>query len=183
MTPGGTPPKPRGRPSLEGRFTWFANSAHERILNGFGQTQAAYAMAVYVALCRESSKNKNSATITATVSQVAGTARLGYRKTFESLHALAKLGVIIITEGKRESGEVRQPPNTYTLCSLSHRKPASLPNGKPTDCTRRTPSRAENPKDSPEGRESNENNATTDGHAPADAAQSTGDSSKKGWQW
>ena len=172
---------PRGKPSGEGRFTWLANSAHERILNGFGQTQAAYAIAVYIALCRESSKNKNSPVITATISQVAGIARLGYRKTFESLHALAELRVITIAEGQRKPGDKIQPPNTYTLCSLSNRKPARLPNGKPSDFPRRTTLHAENPKDSAFSREEKKNYASTDGHALAVAAQSAG--SGRGDQW
>ena len=172
---------PRGRPSNEGRFTWLANSAHERILNGFGQTQAAYAVAVYLALCREASKHKNAPSVTATISQIAGIARLGYRKTFESLHALAELGVITIAEGQRNRGDVVKPPNIYTLCSLSNRKQAFIPNRKQASCIQGTTSHADIPKDSTVGREEKKNNASTDGHALADAAQSTG--GKNGDLW
>jgi hypothetical protein len=142
--------KARGKPSDEGRFIWLSSLAVERIINELGQTQAAYGISVYVALCRLSSREKNNPQIQATVSKIAGMARLGYRKTFEILTALeAKAKVVGIEPGKRSKGEVCQPPNTYTLLSsrLHNGKSGRLHNGKSAGCTGRTPSHAENPKE------------------------------------
>jgi hypothetical protein len=142
--------RPRGKPSGEGRFLWLSSLAVERIANQLGQTQAAYGIAIYVALCRISSREKNNPQITATVSQIAGMARLGYRKTFEVLHQLADAAKVIhIATSDSPAGAGRQPPNTYTLLAsrLHNRKSPRLHNRKSPDCTGRKPSRAEIPKD------------------------------------
>ena len=142
-------PRPRGKPSSEGRFTWQSSLALERIVNSLGQTQAAYGVAVYVALTRSSSRDKNNPVIVATINHIAGAARLGYRKTFEVLYQLVDAGVIAIAESARTPGTKYQLPNTYTLLSLHNGKSGRLHNGKRSDCTGRTPSRAENPKELP----------------------------------
>lgn len=141
--------KPRGsKPSLEGRFIWISNLVHERINNAFG-TQATHAVAIYAALCRLSQRNKeNPAVVIASVSQIAGLCRLGYRKTFDVLHGLAEQAkVISITPGQREikEGRITQPPNIYTLLSLRlHNKQSDrLHNKQSSDCTGSTPSNAD----------------------------------------
>ena len=152
----------------------MAVSAHEQILNGFGQTQAAFGLAVYHALCRESSRNKNSAAITATVQQLARTAGLGYRKTQDCLHALAGKGLISIVPGKRTTGHTVQPPNTYTLLSLHTRTAAAPSSMRPAECGASHPSPAETP--------IGKDIKNPDGLAPAGAAQSVA-SDWKGDKW
>lgn len=127
--------QPRGKPSEDGRFIWLASLVVERIVNELGATQAAFAIAVYVALARLSSQQRNAASIQAPVSKIAGMARLSYRKTFQVLHELESVAKVIqITPCARIPGDRRQAPSTYTLLSLR------LRNGKPekasSDCTR-----------------------------------------------
>lgn len=149
---------PRGNPSSEGRFVWIASVVIERIINAFGLTHAAFAVAVYVALARLSSRDKNNPEIVATVAQIAGMANIGYRKTLETLHGLRRIGVLHFEESAPRKEAKRQPVNRYVLLSgrLPARKPRGIPEGSHRDCTRRTSSRAENPKDSPVRGESKE---------------------------
>src|SRR6516164_9468977 len=116
--------KARGKPSDEGRFLWLSSLSVERIVNELGQIQAAYGIAVYVALCRLSAREKGNPRVRATVSKIAGMARLGYRKTFEILHALETAAKVISIQSERSRGDITQPPNTYTLlaCRLHNRK-------------------------------------------------------------
>ena len=143
--------RPRGKPSEDGRFIWISSLAAERIVNEFGATQAAFAIAVYIALARISSREKNNPVVTASVSKLAGMARLSYRKTFDILHALEAARLISIKGGERKPGDIQKAPSSYMLlaCRLHNRKPAKLHDMQPRSCTRRTSSRAENPKDSP----------------------------------
>jgi hypothetical protein len=125
-------------------------------VNELGQTQAAFGMAVYVALCRLSSREKNSPEVRATIGKIAGMARVGYRTAFDILKALETIArVIKITAGERAPGHTVQPPNTYTLlaCRLHKAQSARLPIAQSADCGGRSPSPAENPKDSAFGRE------------------------------
>jgi hypothetical protein len=151
--------KARSRPSDDGRFIWLSSLAAERIVNELGQTQAAFGMAVYVALCRLSSREKNNPEICATVAKIAGLARLGYRKTFDILSALETTArVIRITPGERAPSDATQPPNTYTLlaCRLHNTQSGRLHNTQSADCLIRShrlhataPSHAETPKETP----------------------------------
>ncbi len=146
--PSKLPPHRPTKPSSEGRFVWQSSLALERITNQLGQTQAAYGVAVYVALCRLSGKQKNNPQFAATVNKIAGMARLSYRKTFDVLSDLEdRAKVISIVPGARIKGQAKQPENTFILLSLR------LHNTQPTDCTRARHSHAENPKDSLRRRE------------------------------
>jgi hypothetical protein len=144
------PVKPRGRPSDEGRFIWLSSLAAERIINELGQTQAAFGIAVYVALCRISGKARN-ATIEATVQKIAGMCRLSYPKTFYILDALqdqAKVIAINRSQKRSDSGRVTQAPNTYTLIRLNSVKAGRLNSVKAADLTGTEHSGSDNPKDS-----------------------------------
>jgi len=140
-----------------------------------GQTQAAFGVAIYMAFCRLSSRDKNSPVITCTVNVIAGMARLGYRKTFEVIHELATIGVIAITAGDRKPGDYASPPSTYTLTRLHNGKSGRLHNRKSPDCTRRTSSHADNPKDSPLRGESlkNKQPPVADGSASGERSTAT----------
>jgi len=170
---------PRGRPSDEGRFIWLSSLAAERIVNELGATQAAFGIAVYLALARLSSQQKNAATIQATVTKIAGMARLSYRKTFETLHALAEQAkVIAITPGERQPGQPKQAASTYTLLALR------LHNRKSPDCTRDTQQTAENPKESFFQKDSTKHAALggrPKAPPPARAAVKNNRSCKGGW--
>lgn len=153
--------KPRGRPSDEGRFIWQSSLAIERIVNELGQTQAAYGIAVYVALTRLSSKESGNPRIEATVAKIAGMARLSYRKVFDVLKALETMAkVIAIEPAERAKGTPAQPASTYVLlaCRLHKGKSGRLHDTQPADCTGVAPSHADNPIDSAFGRESSDVN-------------------------
>ncbi len=145
--------KPRGKPSDEGRFLWLSSYAVECIVNRLGMTQAAYGIAVYVALCRLSSKAKNNPRIQASISEIAGGARLGYRKTMEVLHELASDRIkVIAIEEQRAPGRRTQEESFYTLLATRRhgRKSVSdFPEGSQADFPGRTPSGAEIPKEHP----------------------------------
>lgn len=135
---------------------WQSSLALERIINELGQTQAAFGVAVYVALCRLSSKQKgHSPVIQASVSKIAGQARLGYRKTLETLHDLADKAAVISIEDRRKEGTKERDESIYTLLDtkLPDRNNGLFPRGHPP----RNASHAENPIDSPFGRESKKN--------------------------
>ena len=145
--------KPRGKPSDEGRFLWLSSYAVECIVNRLGMTQAAYGIAVYVALCRLSSKAKNNPRIQASISEIAGGARLGYRKTMEVLHELASDRIkVIAIEEQRAPGRRTQEESFYTLLAtrrhgrkvcirLPGRKSGRLPGTDAVGCrdSERTP--------------------------------------------
>jgi hypothetical protein len=146
-------PRPRGKPSECGRFAWQSSLALERIVNELGATQAAFGVAVYVALCRLSSREKNTSRIQVEIAKLAGMARLSYRKTADTLKALAdKAKVISIESGQRAEGKEQQANFFILIDFRTHNKPSIRPHNKPSsDGIRGTASRAENPKDSLKG--------------------------------
>ena len=149
---------PRGTPGSEGRFTWQASLALERIANELGQVQAAYGTMIYVVLTRLSSRDRNNPRVAASVSKIAGMARLGYRKTFDILHQLEDRARVISIAQQRRPGSKTQAESIYTICTLrrhntqsaesrinTNHSAAFAPEKGVSDCTRRRASRAENP--------------------------------------
>jgi hypothetical protein len=151
----------RGKPSAEGRFIWMAAVALERIVNKLGATEAAFGVAVYVALCRLSSKDRNASTIEATIQEIAGAARLSYPKTRVVLDALEEQAkVIAIERRERRKGEIKQLPHLYTLIAFRRNTVSSGRRNTVSSAgvMEQANHYSEIPKDSPEGRESLERN-------------------------
>ena len=144
-----TQPVPRGIPSSEGRFCWQSSLALERIANEMGAGQAASGLAVYVTLCRLSSREKNNPTVQASIAKIAGMVRMSYRKCFQTLHDLETVAKVIAIKGQRISG-TQSSENLYTLLTLKpHKgKPGGTAPRAEGYCKRDRTSFADNPKES-----------------------------------
>src|SRR5690349_8242828 len=93
--------KPRGtRGTLKQHvpYVWQSARALERIVNELGATDAAFGVAVYVALRRLSSKAENASSIEATIQKIAGLARISYPKASAILNALELQAKVISIE-------------------------------------------------------------------------------------
>jgi hypothetical protein len=154
MSENPTPPTPRGKPSCDGRFVWQSSLALEKIVNELGAVQAAYGIAVYVALCRLSSQAKNDPRVSAPISKIAGMTRLGYRKTLDILHALQSRAKVIEIEADRQAASTYillstrlHPGKSGEAAGLHNVHTPGLPIVQRGVCTRRTSSHADNPKE------------------------------------
>lgn len=119
--------------------------ARAEIVRELGNTQGAFGLAVYAALCELSAKQKNKPEVTETVNKLGLMVGLSQRKTAATLKALAEVKVISIVSGERPKGSVIQPPNTYVILSTRrHNEQSARQHNKPSaDGTRVKRSRAE----------------------------------------
>lgn len=102
------------------------------------------------------------------MSKIAGAARLGYRKTLETLHDLRDQAKVISIEERRNEGTKERDESVYVLLSTK------LPSRNKGVVPSRTSSYAENPKDSPKGEsiEKNDNGGSALEAQPPNHSQS-----------
>jgi hypothetical protein len=143
----------RSFPSHLGRYAWQQMEAIDRIARIDGQ-KPGYALLIYVVLTIESEKRKGRPRkFCMSIQKIADSASLGYRLTFDLLHALQDVGVIAITGTRIKNQPKFKCRNFYEIIEFQRRKilhkAQNQPDGilhKAQDgfCTGTMPSRADN---------------------------------------